>query len=210
VAPLPLHHQLHSALAPALSYHALLLDPHTRNECPPLLTCSGPGSVVAVWGSVPGAGNCWGFFRRAARDRPRVPPGHDDVGPASGLGHGCYDRYPGLGLRLRSSLASAARTCCRAHAAGGAWSRCWRNVVRGGRIRWSAGAFVRATSEWAQSNGTSAVRDRHGAVPSAAFAGRKTLAYHPAHETLLASTRDYLYFCARENLIRGVFGDDFG
>ena len=44
----------------------------------------------------------------------------------------------------------------------------------------------------------------------AAFAERKTLAYHPAHETLLASNRDHLYFCARANLVKGVFGDDFG
>ena len=40
--------------------------------------------------------------------------------------------------------ATAASTCCRARA-GGARSRLWRNVVRGGRMRRSAGALGRAT-----------------------------------------------------------------
>ena len=85
-------------------------------------------------------------------------------------------------------------------------------------------------TEWARRSDTSAVRDdclpsmevyhlrgrlsdarggKTGYTP-AAFAERKTLAYHPAHETLLASNRDHLYFCARANLVKGVFGDDFG
>ena len=52
-------------------------------------------------------------------------------------------------------------------------------------------------------------KEKRGYTP-ATFAECKTLAYHPAHETLLASIRNHLYFCARANLVKGVFGDDFG
>ena len=42
-------------------------------------------------------------------------------------------------------------------------------------------------------------KEKRGYTP-ATFAECKTLAYHPAHETLLASIRNHLYFCARANL----------
>jgi hypothetical protein len=104
VAPLPLHHQLlHSALALPLSHHhALLFYPHMRNKRrPPSLSCSGPaGSRFRR-----NVGPCSRSMQllgllSASGARPRVTPGHDDVGPASGLGQGCYNDYPGLGLRL--------------------------------------------------------------------------------------------------------------
>src|SRR6266702_2263859 len=157
VAPLPLHYQLHPALAPALS-HILLLDPHMRNERrPPFLPRPGPDSGSGAssgsrfrCGAGPGIRSTQQLGLLASSSAgPRVPPGGDDVGPASvrapGIGYGCYSHCPGVGLaseRTQNLLQGA----CGRHAVEALAERCSRReeaVERG--AAWACDVLAKTT-----------------------------------------------------------------